>query len=203
MRQKPVGIGHAPRINSMAKPGHAMGFAGNSRSRERAFGRLQRAKRNDGVFTAMGQQNYGRLAIGAPRVRLMKPFWSHQQAGKTNNEGRNFAPQPHMKRHHGALRKSNQRKGALINPMAFQLSIQKSVQRRARFEDTLKALLWAEGCKGKPLAPRGRQRARLRRIGRDKSTIGQNRAPMMAKINKIAAIGSIAVKKDDELFGVA
>ena len=54
-----------------------------------------------------------------------------------------------------------------------------------------------------PLPSHRRHAARLGRMGRDKSSIGQNFLPLLADVDQVAPIGSIAMEKHDQLAGRA
>lgn len=110
------------------------------------------------------------------------------------------APQPGMKSNHCPLAETHQSELALVQSMAGELGVKKSIKNRLRLVHTDPAFIRVGDGQMKPLASPWRMGARLGRVRRDKRRSRQQVAPLLADRDQIVAVCAISVQKDNELL---
>ena len=102
----------------------------------------------------MHEQHRRRLALGVAGLCLRQIFGADEHAGVAEDRRRGEpAAQAHMQRHHGALAEAHQREAGIVEPVLFELRVEKSVQTRLRGDDAPPALVGRAGVERKPLPP--------------------------------------------------
>ena len=153
----------------------------------------------DHVITVAMHQKNRRLAGG-----LCQMLWSYQNAGIAENRRRRCcAAKADMKRHHRALAEADQGETIRSKAQFLKFCIQKRVERWPCPHNAAPTLGRIAHGEREPLATHGGHAARLGRMGGDEGGIGQPVLPLLAKLDQIIPIGTIAMQKNDEVLGFA
>ena len=96
-----------------------------------------------------------------------------------------------MHRHHRALAEADEGQFGIVEPEARELGVEEGVDRPARLDDAVPALLGAARVVGGRFVsanhcrPVGAPGAAFRRMGRDEGDVGQKRAPLPPELDEV------------------
>ena len=151
----------------------------------------------------------GRRAARVTGRRFAEMLGTDQEAGKSEDRGRRTpTPEADMQRHHRALAETDQRQFRIVEPKPLEFGVQKGVDRAPRLDRAVPALGASARIvrrpvgEGEPL-PAHPRRAALGRVWRNEPNLGHERAPLTAELDKVVAVGAVAVQEHNQLAGSA
>src|SRR4029079_306332 len=153
--------------------------------------------RDDLVHVAMDQENRRTVAGLLDRLDAGK-----RTGVADDRRRRGFACKAYGEREHGALTEADKSEGARGELHALKFGIEKGIHHRARLGNAVHNLARIAERQIEPLPSHRRHAAWLWRMGGDKRGMRQRPRPFAAQRDQVVAVGTIAVKEHDELFGL-
>lgn len=188
-------------VDAVTKSSGQMPLARNPGFLETVARQEKRVGRDDIVLAAMDEKHGRRFRARRPIGGEM--FGPDQNPGKADDGGGwAFATQASVEGHHGPLAEADKGQFAVVEPVARQFGVEKSVERGMRLVDAEPALGGIAHRQRKPLAAHRGLPAGLRGMRGHEGRVRQDRLPLLAERDQILAIGAVAMEEDHELFRI-